>query len=426
MRGIRRFLYVTAVMTALAVPATASAYTVTVNVHGAGKVEEVPNRFGEEKHQLDCSVSPGGKTESTETQCVAGTESGLYNSGNIVNLLASVPQGSAAYARGWRFSRWVDSNAGGMVNCDPQGTVGSHLDDHCEFQVFQNLTIDLYFDDTFGPTDTTVTGGPSQVTNSTNATFNFNAASDPDAVFECRLDRPSGPGTFGPCGGPADKSESYSGLTTNGAYTFHVRSFDPSGNQGADTAVDSRGFTIDTASPETTITSGPSGPTANPDPTFEFGSPEANVTLTCTLDDDAPFGCNSGSYDGPALADGEHTFTVFATDQAGNADGTPAVGTFTVDTVDPQAEITQAPKRTVRLKRGKRKATVEFEFESSDVGTGVESSQCKLNDQPAEDCSDSTRYKVGKGRHVFTYTATDAAGNETSDEATFKVVKARR
>ena len=39
-----------ALLVALGAPSAASAYRVTVKIHGAGKVEEVANRFGESKN----------------------------------------------------------------------------------------------------------------------------------------------------------------------------------------------------------------------------------------------------------------------------------------------------------------------------------------------------------------------------------------
>ena len=83
-------LLLAALLIALTASSAASAYTVTVKVHGAGQVEEVPNRFGESKNQGSCTVSADGTSESSETSCVLGTAAGLWNTGNIVRLAPSV------------------------------------------------------------------------------------------------------------------------------------------------------------------------------------------------------------------------------------------------------------------------------------------------------------------------------------------------
>ena len=186
---------------------------------------------------------------------MAGTPSGLYNSFDVVNLQASVPQDS--FDRGWRFLKYVDSSAGGgHINCDPQDTAGDHFSVNCQFQIFENLQTNLYFDDIAGPQDTAISSGPPAATNSTSATLNFDAASDPDATYECRLDRPGESAALSSaCGGPSDKSESFSSLTTNGLYTFYVRGKDPSGN--LDSTPASRAWTVDTVAPVVSLTGGP-------------------------------------------------------------------------------------------------------------------------------------------------------------------------
>jgi hypothetical protein len=91
---------------------------------------------------------------------------------------------------------------------------------------------------------------------------------------------------------------------------------------------------LDTTSPETTIDSGPSGTIVDSTPTFEFSSNELGSTFACRVDGGAYSACTSPHTTAP-LADGAHTFTVRATDQAGNADASPASRSFTVDTAAP-------------------------------------------------------------------------------------------
>jgi hypothetical protein len=87
--------------------------------------------------------------------------------------------------------------------------------------------------------------------------------------------------------------------------------------------------TADTTPPNTTLTATPPSSTTSTSASFSFTSSEAGGTFTCTLDG-AQAGCTSPkSYSG--LAPGGHTFSVYATDAAGNVDQTPASWTWTVE-----------------------------------------------------------------------------------------------
>ena len=118
------------------------------------------------------------------------------------------------------------------------------------------------------------------------------------------------------------------------------------------TATDSDGFEAsvsrdiypspDSTNPQTTIDSGPSGPTNDPTPTFEFSSDEANSSFECKVDGGGFSSCNSPKTLA-SLPDGSHTFSVRATDPAGNTDPSPAERSFKVDTVAPTASISCPP-----------------------------------------------------------------------------------
>ena len=92
----------------------------------------------------------------------------------------------------------------------------------------------------------------------------------------------------------------------------------------------------DDVPPETTITGGPSSPTAAATATFSFTGDD-DVTSAGDLRfawrlDGGPFSefSEARSVDLADLGDGVHTFEVVARDQAGNVDPTPAARTFTV------------------------------------------------------------------------------------------------
>ncbi|MDP9696365.1 UNVERIFIED_ORG: hypothetical protein J2X79_003945 [Arthrobacter globiformis] len=91
------------------------------------------------------------------------------------------------------------------------------------------------------------------------------------------------------------------------------------------------GGTADTTAPETTITSGPPATTTSTSASFAFTSSEANSTFQCSLDGAARAACTSPrTY--TALSTGSHTFSVWATDAAGNTDATAATQTWSVGT----------------------------------------------------------------------------------------------
>jgi hypothetical protein len=90
--------------------------------------------------------------------------------------------------------------------------------------------------------------------------------------------------------------------------------------------------------PDTTITSGPSGTTRNPTPTFAFTFSVGPATFECSLDG-TPFAPCASPLTTPRLRDGTHAFAVRAVDQAGYADPTPATRAFAVDTRPPPAAL---------------------------------------------------------------------------------------
>jgi hypothetical protein len=115
--------------------------------------------------------------------------------------------------------------------------------------------------------------------------------------------------------------------------------------------------------PETTIASGPSGPTNDPTPTFGFSSDEPGSSFECRFDADSFAPC-SGPGDShtasPPLADGAHTFEVRATDPADNTDPTPASRTFTVDTQPPSDTTLSSPSHTVGVASSDPTVDVSF------------------------------------------------------------------
>lgn len=89
----------------------------------------------------------------------------------------------------------------------------------------------------------------------------------------------------------------------------------------------------DTTPPDTTITAGPAGTTTATDASFGFSASESGGSFECRLSGPGAAGdwsaCSSPkAYS--ALAYGTYTFSVRATDQAGNTDASPATRAFTI------------------------------------------------------------------------------------------------
>ncbi len=184
----------------------------------------------------------------------------------------------------------------------------------------------------------------------------------------------------------------------DGPRTFSATATDAAGNPSTATT---RSFTVDAAAPNTSISAGPTGPTNDTTPTFEFGSNEAGSTFQCRVDG-APFAGCPTPLTLAALSEGPHTFQVFAIDPAGNPDTTPASSTFTVDVTAPDTTITAGPTGTITT------ATAQFTF-TSEANTSF---RCRVDGgEPAPCTSPHTTATLSEGNHTFEVGATDAAGN---------------
>jgi hypothetical protein len=343
-----------------------------------------------------------------------------------------------------------DAEAGAILDCavDPAGTpsptygactgptshdTGTLADGDWVFQIRAtdaagNFSTDQrsFTVDTDGP-DVQVVSGPT-MTSDTTPTYGFTLSQS--ATVECAVDpAPASIPSFGPC---SDTLSHTPAALTDGQYVFTVRASDDAGNTDTDT----RGFTVDTVAPAVQVTGGPTGTTTETQPTFTFTS-EAGATVACSIDTGTPaFGpCSGSGSHSPSspLAGGSYTFRVRATDAAGNS--ASDTRSFTVDapapppppppppptpdTTPPVVTITGGPK-------GKTKDTTpKFSFTSSESGSSF---RCKVDNGAYAPCnSPTTLKKLKKGKHTFSVTATDAAGN-TSAPATrsFKVKKKKK
>jgi arylsulfatase A-like enzyme len=240
--------------------------------------------------------------------------------------------------------------------------------------------------------------GPSGDLASTSATYTWTASQQ--AEIECRLD--SAPFTL--CGTGTSGSITLTGLSL-GAHTFDIRGYDVDNNVSPTLT---KSFTV--ISGDTTPPAAPTFTQTPPDPssssvTFAFTA-EAGASLTCSLDGAAFTTCTSPtSYTG--LADGSHTFSVVATDAAGNV-GPPATFTWTVS-----SSILEAPTLTQTPPNPSNSASATFEFTG---GPGTTGFQCSLDGSAFTDCTSPKTYTgLTKGTHTFAVRAVDIDGNVSAD-----------
>jgi PKD repeat protein len=183
------------------------------------------------------------------------------------------------------------------------------------------------------PPDSSFSAKPGAVVNSTAADFTF-ASTEAGSTFECKLDT----ATFAACTSPRHLT----GLS-DGSHTMSLRAIDAAKN--VDPTPVAYTWTVDTAAPDTSISSKPAAVVGSGVADFAFGATEAGSRFECKLDTGAYAACTSPQhYTG--LGNGQHTFSARAIDPAGNVDATPATWTWSVDPAankPPTAAVTLSP-----------------------------------------------------------------------------------
>lgn len=246
------------------------------------------------------------------------------------------------------------------------------------------------------PPVTTITSGPTGLTNDDTPTLGFKS-NETGSTFQCKVDA----GAYASCTSPRTLSH-----LSDGSHTFYVRAIDRAHNMDPTPAT--RTFKVDTVPPSTNIAGGPSGLTADRTPTFSFNSSETGSTFQCKVDN-GPFGACSSPKTTAPLSDGPHTFSVRAIDSAGNVDPTPAMRAFTVDTTPPNTTITSGPTGSTTDN------TPTFGFKSTEPGTF----QCKVDGASFTSCtSPKTTPPLSVGSHTFSVRAIDHAGHVDPTPAT--------
>jgi hypothetical protein len=236
----------------------------------------------------------------------------------------------------------------------------------------------------------TITGKPSNPSNSTSASFAFSVSEA--AVLQCNLDATG----FAPCTSPAG----YSNLG-DGPHAFTVRATDAAGNTGQQ----SYAWTVETRAPTASVASGPAAVSTSRSATFAFSADEPS-SFACRLDNAGFEPCSSpASYHG--LGDGAHSFTVRPTDAVGNT-GNAASYAWTIDATAPETTLGSGPRSGTTI------VSATFRFSANEPGTF----ECSFDGAAFAPCTSPKSYTgLRRSAHSFEVRAIDSAGNRDATPA---------
>lgn len=200
-------------------------------------------------------------------------------------------------------------------------------------------------------------------------------------------------------------------VTSGGMTTFEVESTDQYGL--TDPTPAQTQFFVDLFPPDTRLLTAPWRNTSSRYATFEFDGSGDVVAFECSLDAvDEWLPCQSNfSQKFSRLRDGAHEFQVRAVDAQGNADATPYVYNWQIDTVGPAVELLKAPPAVTK----KKSATFLFTAEDATDEESRLRAACRLNSEPLA-CTpgEPLRVRLEPGRNVFAVTIKDRARNRVS------------
>ncbi|MBX7055377.1 MAG: immune inhibitor A, partial [Pyrinomonadaceae bacterium] len=258
--------------------------------------------------------------------------------------------------------------------------------------------------------DTTILSTPTNPSNSSSASFTFSGTDSAIAAiasFECKIDG----GSFATCTSP----QNYTGLA-DGSHTFMVRSVDTVGN--VDPTPASYTWVVDTVAPTASLDTLPPNPSNSTSATFAFSAidpaPASGVAgFECQLDAGAFAACTS-PVNLTGLSQGSHTFTVKATDAAGNT-SVPTFFTWSVDAVAPDTQILTNPPDP------SASSSATFTFSGTDSAmAAVASFECKLDGGSFGACTSPKNYAgLINGSHTFEVRAVDGVGNVDPSPASY-------
>jgi hypothetical protein len=221
--------------------------------------------------------------------------------------------------------------------------------------------------------------------------FRFSmTANEPVSQFNCSLDGAA----FSSCSAVTVES----GLS-QGTHVFTARAIDLAGNaelSGASVQV----TVLQAISTSITGESPANSPNNSTTIGFSFAADQAGASFNCSLDGASASACGGASINYSGLAEGAHTFHVWAVDKFGLVDPVGASYSWTVDLTPPVTTL--ASTRTSNT-------AITFTFSANEAVTYI---QCSLDGAAFSICASPVNLNgLSVGNHTFTARSTDLAGN---------------
>ncbi len=251
---------------------------------------------------------------------------------------------------------------------------------------------------------------PPLFSSSTSATFNFSGADTPAGPisFECQIDN----GSWNACTSP----RTFTGLV-NKSYTFRVRARDQAGN--LDPSPEEHQWTVDTVPPPAPSITLPVSGTLGNNLSMTFtgtdsgpGTTRFQCTVSTSSQTDTWQNCTS-AYVPQNLPDGIYWLKVRMVDQAGNISPPSSARRFILDKTPPDTSVTADIGAPVGFPTFTREITANFSFTATKSRANENLTfTCKLDTNAPTTCtSPQSLPGLSAGRHTFTLSAADDAGN---------------
>ena len=241
------------------------------------------------------------------------------------------------------------------------------------------------------------------------------------AGLTCTVD--GSPATLNPVFVPGNAA--YTGSVSVSGDGVHPVTCDATDTAGNAAVQDADTVKLDTVAPDTSILTHPASPTNSTGGAFTFTGNDATsdvASYQCELDAGGHAPCVSG-HDFGAVAEGSHTLSVRAVDDAGNKDAAPATFSWVVDLTEPNSSIMTSGAGTPANPTSSTSATFTFgatDPVSGGASSGVNHLECKLDSAAFAACTSTKSYSgIGPGPHTFKVRAVDNAGNVESTPDSF-------